>query len=269
MAEGEEVSRMLDLCEQYWRETGVPRQAVVEMRLELERHLMDAIADGRSAESVVGADTAAFAEAWASEYREGTPRVTWDEVARGARRDALRARRELAAYGAGVATLVVATAVVAGQGGDGVDMNIWRWLWTGFAIVMGVGEIFTAGFFLLPFAIGAGAAAVLAWLDVNVLAQWLVFFGVSIISFAYLRRFIRRQDEMGQPSVGANRWLNARGVVLEDIDPTFAKGMVRVEGEEWRATTDGPPLPAGTRIVVNAVRGARLVVSSDDDTRKE
>ena len=67
-----------------------------------------------------------------------------------------------------------------------MDNEVWRWLWTIFAIVMGIGEIFTAGFFLLPFAVGAAAAAILAWFNAAILAQWLVFFGVSIFSFAFL-----------------------------------------------------------------------------------
>ena len=93
-----------------------------------------------------------------------------------------------------------------------MDNEIWRWLWTFLAIVLGVGELFTAGFFLLPFSIGAGAAAVLAWLGANLLAQWLVFFGVTVASLAYLRRFIGRQDEGEQPRVGANRWIGSSGV---------------------------------------------------------
>ena len=62
-----------------------------------------------------------------------------------------------------------------------MENETWRWLWTGLAVVMGIGEIFTAGFFLLPFAIGAAAAAILAWLGVALLPQWLVFFGVSTV----------------------------------------------------------------------------------------
>ena len=92
-----------------------------------------------------------------------------------------------------------------------MDNEVWRWLWTIFAIVMGIGEIFTAGFFLLPFAVGAAAAAILAWFNAAILAQWLVFFGVSIFSFAFLRRYIGRQDEGEQPRVGANRWVGSEG----------------------------------------------------------
>ena len=164
-------------------------------------------------------------------------------------------------YGAGAALVIAAVAVTAREGAN-VDTEIWRWLWTVFAVVMGIGEIFTAGFFLLPFAIGAAVAAILAWVGAAVLAQWLVFFGVSFFALAYLRRFITRQDEENQPRVGANRWVNARGVVLEAIDPVTGSGMVRVENEEWRAAATGA-IEAGRTVVVVDVRGARLIVEED------
>ncbi len=140
-----------------------------------------------------------------------------------------------------------------------MENETWRWLWTGLALVMGVGEIFTAGFFLLPFAIGAAAAAVLAWLGVAVLAQWLVFFVVSLFALVYLRRFISRQDDLDQPSVGANRWVNSKGVVLEAIDPLGSTGLVRIGGEEWRASSD-TPIPAGAEVLVKAISGSKVMV---------
>ena len=140
-----------------------------------------------------------------------------------------------------------------------MENEVWRWLWTILAVVMAIGEIFTAGFFLLPFAIGAAAAALLAWLNVVIIAQWLVFFGVSLVSLAYLRRFIGHQDEGEQPRVGANRWVGSEGLVLADIDPRTGAGMVKVLNEEWRATSP-QPIAANTKIIVTAVEGARLIV---------
>lgn len=145
-----------------------------------------------------------------------------------------------------------------------MDSDVWRWLWTIFAIVMGVGEIFTAGFFLLPFAIGAGAAAVLAWVGAGVLAQWLVFFGLSVFSLAYLRRFMNRQDEGEEPRVGANRWVGEEGTVLKDIDPVTDAGMVRVLREKWRATA-AQPITTGERIIVTEIQGTRLTVERLED----
>ncbi len=250
---------VIDSIERYWLETGVPRGTVVEMRAELEQHLADAAADNRSVDDVVGPDPAGFAETWAAAHRARRPTTaTWGEVQSGEAEIKRKTRRDLLLYGLGIGAVVAAVAV-AGQGGDDVDSEVWRWLWTIFAIVMGVGEIFTAGFFLLPFAIGAAAAAILAWANAAVLAQWLVFFGVSVFSLAYLRRFITRPDEGEQPRIGANRWVGLDGVVIEDIDPIQGGGMVKVETEKWRAVAP-QPIPAGQKIVVTDVRGTRLVV---------
>lgn len=251
-----ERTQVIEEVERYWLQAGVPKDTVVEMKLELDEHLRAAAQDGRSVEDVVG-DRARFAEAWASAYR-GRPVVSWEDVQSGKTKRERDSRRDLVLYGVGTVALIAAAAV-AGQGGSDVDNEVWRWMWTILAVVMGIGEIFTAGFFLLPFAIGAAAAAILAWLNVVVLAQWLVFFGVSIFALAYLRRYIGHQDEGEQPRVGANRWIGSEGVVLDPIDPQTGAGMVRILNEEWRATALGP-IDAGARIVVTDVQGARLVV---------
>ncbi len=248
-------------AEKYWLETGLAHDVVEGMSNELAMHLAEAERDGRTVDEVVG-DLAVFAEGWAAAVR-GRPVDSWSDIQSGRTRRRREFRRETFFYGVAT-TALVAAAVVAGQGGSDVDQEIWRWLWTIFAIVVGIGEIFTAGFFLLPFAIGGAAAAILAWLGVNLLAQWLVFFGVSTISLLYLRKFINRQDEAEQPRVGANRWVGSEGVVLQGIDPHTGSGMVRILNEEWRATALGK-IPAGSSIVVTEVDGARLIVEQLED----
>lgn len=258
-----ETEQVLDEIERYWLEAGLDSADVSEMKAELSQHLGEAIAHGRTVGDVVG-DRARFAEDWAM-ARRGKPVAAWEDVKSGKTRTRRASLRDLALYGIGSVALI-AGAAVAGNGGGDVDNEIWRWMWTIFAIVMGIGEIFTAGFFLLPFAIGGAAAAILAWVGVNVLAQWLVFFGVSIVALAYLRRYIDRQDEEVRPRVGANRWVGSEGIVLEEIDPDTARGMVRVDNEEWRATSaSGAIIPPGSRIRVEDVSGARLVVEPHEE----
>jgi membrane protein implicated in regulation of membrane protease activity len=253
--------RVIAEIEHYWLETGLSPDTVADMRGELEQHLVEAVADGRTVSDVIG-DKAAFAEGWAA-ARKGGAVAPWTDVLSGKTKRHRQARRDLFLYGTGAVALVAAVAV-ASQGGNDVDNEVWRWVWTIFAIVLAIGEMFTAGFFLLPFAIGGAAAAVLAWIGANVVAQWLVFFGVSTISLVYLRRFIGRQDQGEQPRVGANRWVGQEGVVLQDIDPRTGSGMVRILNEEWRATALGR-IPAGSKIVVSAVDGARLIVEKLED----
>ncbi len=252
---------IVDQVTAYWRETGLPRDVVSEMRLELEQHLIEAERDGRTAASVVG-DRARFAEEWA-EARTGRKAIPWTDFQSGKARKTRATRRDTVIYGLS-GTALVAAAVVAGQGGSNVDNEMWRWIWTIFALVMGIGEIFTAGFFLLPFAVGATGAAILAWLDIHIVAQWLVFFGLSAFAFAYLRKYVNRQDEVDQPRVGANRWTGQEGLVLETIDPITGAGMIRVLNEEWRATAHGH-IETGSRVVVTEVRGTRLFVERIED----
>jgi membrane protein implicated in regulation of membrane protease activity len=161
-----------------------------------------------------------------------------------------------------IAAIIVA-AIAFGRGGESsMDNEIWRWIWIGAAAVFAVGEIFTAGFFMFPFAVGAAVAVPLAWLGVNEIVQLLTFGGVSIIALALIQRFMRKSDEH-QPAVGANRFAGSRGLVIVPIDRVAGTGRVRVETENWRATTDGDPIPKGTEVRVIEIRGTRMVVEPD------
>lgn len=249
-------------CERYWRATGIGSRLAAEMRAELEAHLRQAVADGRAVTDVVGHDPSAFAEAWAAEQQPARLRAmpTWNEVMQ--RRRAAWGVRETAILV--VIAAGVAAAVIWGRGGSSdMDNEIWRWIWIAAAAVFGVGEMFTAGFFMLPFAFGAVAALPLAWLDVHPVIQLVVFLVVSIGSLLAIQRMMKRADEH-QPAVGANRFHDRRGTVTEEIDTATGRGQVRVDTELWRATTDGDPIPLGTRVRVTEVRGTRLVVEPTD-----
>ena len=146
-----------------------------------------------------------------------------------------------------------------------MDEELWRWIWLGAALLFGVGEIVTAGFFLLPFAVGAVASAVLAFTGVDPAIQGVTFVAVSIVALLALRRFADR-DADHQPSVGANRMAGERGIVLERVDRVSGTGRVRVATEVWRATTDGQAIEEGVEVGVLDVRGTRLVVERIETT---
>ena len=252
-------------CERYWLQTRVPRKTANEMRSELEQHLNEAAAEGKTPSTVVGDDVATFAEVWASEQRGRTSAdlPSWQEVASGAAANRRNARFAFLTYIVGIAA-VTGFGYWIGKGDGSMDFEVWRWVWTILAVVMLIGEIFTAGFFLLPFGIGAAAAAILAWFEAGPAAQWITFFVVSIISLLYVRRFVHHQDDREPTPVGSNRYLHTKAVVLETIDPTASTGMVRMESEEWRATTEGEVIEAGTPVTVVRITGSRLVVAEDE-----
>ncbi len=140
-----------------------------------------------------------------------------------------------------------------------MDTETWRWIWIGAALFLGMAEIVTAGFFMLPFAVGAVIAAALAFMDVAPAIQLIVFIATSLVALILLQRFVRHGDEKQAP-VGANRFVDRTAVVLDAIKRTAGTGRVRMDSEEWRATTDGDDIAVGAEVRIIEVRGTRLVV---------
>ncbi len=135
------------------------------------------------------------------------------------------------------------------------------WIWVAFSLAFFAAEIFTAGFVLFCFGIGAAAAAAIAFLGAGPAWQLVAFAFVSIIAVFLSRPFANRISNANTQQVGIDRVLNRTGVVLEPIDPDAGTGVIRVQTETWSALAeDGKPIPAGERVVVLAVEGAHLVV---------
>lgn len=138
--------------------------------------------------------------------------------------------------------------------------KIWL-IWMILAAVFIVGEIFTAGFFLLWFGVGAAVAAVLALLDCSAGWQWGSFVVVSGVLFVVSRRFAERFTKKQPPGIGADRFIGKEGIVLEEVDNIKDAGRVRLGKEEWRAESEsGEVIPEGTRVSVSRLDGTHLVV---------
>jgi membrane protein implicated in regulation of membrane protease activity len=140
-----------------------------------------------------------------------------------------------------------------------VEFRIW-WVWVALAVIFAVAEIFTAGFFLLWFAVGAAVAAVLAVLGFGGAWQWAAFVVVSVVLLAWSRRFAERFTSKQPPGVGADRLIGKKGVVLEEIDEGKNTGRARIDEEDWRArSATGETIQAGERIEVVRLEGTHLV----------
>lgn len=257
MAEWTSVERVVTECERYWRSTGVPDAAVDDMNVELTSHLNEARAEGKTIQDVVGPDLAAFAEEWAAEHRPrratkppSPPKTTktrsnswmWITI--------------------GFAVVAFAALVIVIPKEDTVDAENWQWIWVVAAVILAIGELLTAGFFLLPFAVGAAAAAILAFAGASPVWQLLAFTIISVGFLVLLQRYARRREDDDTPArAGADRYHGRTAVVVEPIYRLTGAGQVRMETEDWRATTNSDDeIPAGVEVRVIEVRGTRLVV---------
>jgi membrane protein implicated in regulation of membrane protease activity len=149
-------------------------------------------------------------------------------------------------------------------------MDAWFWVWLVLAAVLSIAEIFHAGFFLLPFGIGAAVAALLNLLTVPLIWQWVAFIGCSAVALFALRRFAERITHEPPQATGGNRLIGKCGVVIEALEVGSPQGRVRVEREEWRADAPGyEPLVAGTPITVVRIEGTHLVVKPSEEACEE
>ena len=152
----------------------------------------------------------------------------------------------------------------------GIDLDVWPWVWLGIAIAFALIELtfIAETFIILPWAVSAFVAAILAFYDVSVEVQWSVFvFGGGVLFVAmyqWAQRFMKTHTM--EPGVGADRLVGMVGLVLQSIEPddTDRKGRVSIAGEVWGALVDGSePVPAGARVKVLAMKGTRVIVAPE------
>ena len=143
----------------------------------------------------------------------------------------------------------------------------WTWiLWTILGVVLVIAEVFTSGFVLLWFGVGALAAALASFLGAGFAAQFVLFITVSSALTAlsrtiFVNYFAGRDQPEGLKS-GAAGLPGQVGTVVSSSQGALNEGAVKVFGSVWTAyPAEGePPLEAGDRVVVESLRGASIYV---------
>jgi len=147
-------------------------------------------------------------------------------------------------------------------------METYFWIfWTVLGAVLIIAEIFTTGFVLLWFGIGALAAAFAAFIGVNsITAQFLIFAIISIALTAASRtifvNYFSREKAGGDLKSGVEALPGQIGTVVSSSRGALQEGAVKVYGSTWTAfPIEGEePLEAGDRVIVESVKGASIYV---------
>lgn len=138
---------------------------------------------------------------------------------------------------------------------------LWMWGWVALAILFLIAELFTVGFFLFCFGVGAGASALAAYIGLDPFVQVTIFVLVSGAAVLAVRPLTRRFNERQRNFVGSDRVLDKAALVLVAIDPARGTGLVRVDAEEWRAiSASGETIAPDEVVTVLRIEGTRLVV---------
>jgi membrane protein implicated in regulation of membrane protease activity len=147
-------------------------------------------------------------------------------------------------------------------------MSDWLWvLWSILGAILIVAEMFTSGFVLLWFGIGALAAAFLGFIGVDSLVlQFMVFAVVSIGLTAasrtiFINYFSREKSGQSLRS-GVDALPGKIGTVVSSSTGALHEGAVKVFGSTWTAypAAGEAPLEAGERVCVESVEGASIYV---------
>ena len=129
--------------------------------------------------------------------------------------------------------------------------NLWL-LWTIIALVCLVLELSSGDFYVTCFAIGAAVSAIAALAGVPFWLQVLIFAVASVLSIWLIRpalvQWLHKPEQ--ERLSNADALIGRTGDVVEQI-PVGGYGCVRIDGDYWKAVTDGSvPIAVGTKVRV-------------------
>jgi len=133
--------------------------------------------------------------------------------------------------------------------------------WIVIGVVFLILEMITPAFFYMWFGIGAFIAAISAlWLDFY--WQLSIFLLSSAALLALTRPLARKIQKSESPrKIHLEEIIGKEALVIQEIDNEAGRGLVKVDGDVWRAISeDGEKIEKGEKVVILRVEGAHVVV---------
>ncbi|MDJ1370458.1 NfeD family protein [Gulosibacter molinativorax] len=137
------------------------------------------------------------------------------------------------------------------------------WLaWIGAALLLGLVEVASLDFVFVMLMVGALAASGTAFFGGTLVAQVLVFAGVSALLLMVVRPIALRKLKPAGPGelTNADAYVGRDGEVLETV--TGRDGLIKVIGETWSARSYDPDktVAVGQKIRIVRIDGATAIV---------
>ena len=139
--------------------------------------------------------------------------------------------------------------------------NLWL-IWVIISIVCLILELSSGDFFILCFAIGAAASAIVAGCGANLTVQIITFAVVSALSLLLVRpALIRKLHKPHRERLSnAEAMIGQQGRVSEPIE-AGGFGRVAIDGDDWKAcSVDGSAIDKDARVRVVKMESIILTV---------
>ena len=142
-------------------------------------------------------------------------------------------------------------------------IDLMLFIWIGFFILSIIVEANTMNLIAIWFMPGTLAAIVLAFLNVAVWIQVLVWLLITVAVFAATWRLSARLRHPKHQPTNADRVIGQTALVTETISDREQTGQVRVMGQIWSARTDDTvdEIPTGTDVRIMRIEGVKLIVT--------
>lgn len=146
-------------------------------------------------------------------------------------------------------------------------------MWQFWLIVAGlffVGEIFTLGFLIFWFGIGALFAMIVSFFTTNIIIQTTVFLITSTIFILATKPLVKKFVDVKKTNTNVFSIIGKKALVIKDIDPIHSSGQIKLNGEVWSAETENDKIiKEGSEVEVLKINGVKAIVKLVDSEKVE
>lgn len=146
-------------------------------------------------------------------------------------------------------------------------------MWQFWLIVAGlffVGEIFTLGFLIFWFGIGALFAMIVSFFTTNIIIQTTVFLITSTIFILATKPLVKKFVDVKNTNTNVFSIIGKKALVIKDIDPIHSSGQIKLNGEVWSAETENNEIiKEGSEVEVLKINGVKAIVKLVDSEKVE
>lgn len=133
-------------------------------------------------------------------------------------------------------------------------------VWMILGVLFFILELVTPGiFFFTSLSIGFFMAGLSTFFIRDIFVQWFIFLFFSVLSIFLIKLIMRKNGKPPARLANTDALKGKTGIVLLDIVPSLNQGLVRVEGEEWKAVSD-VEIKKGETVRVLDIEGVHLTV---------
>ena len=137
------------------------------------------------------------------------------------------------------------------------------WIWIAIIVVSVIFEAVSPIQLVSIWAAAGGLVSlILSFVNVPIWVQWIVFFAVTLLLIALTRPLAKRLTRFAKTATNADMNIGKIGRVTKIVDEELGVFRVKVENNDWSATTESQTaLPVGTEVSVLRIEGVKLIVA--------